>query len=358
MRFHEGASTCAGLEEEYIALDVLQWRCRGTELRRGESTMRWLDGMDGDALAWLMASEAPAVRYRTLCELLEHGPDDPDRQTARSSIASHPPIANLLAAQKAAGYWFNQDYYLPKHTGTVWVLMVLADLGLTAENEHVRRACEYLFRFQRDDGSFCRRRRVAGRGLVWDDQSGPCTHARIVRFLVQFGYANDPRTRAAGQWMLEAQRDDGMWHCNPSGRYGCLRATLDVLRAAVLLQVVSLETAIQRGAAALSELLMRPSLSLYHVGDKWAVLAYPYFGISLISALEVLAECGYTVAHPKVAAAAAYLVSRQSPDGTWPLDQSPYRPPLYPGKVGEPNEWLTLDALRTLRLLRRTGLSN
>jgi hypothetical protein len=61
-----------------------------------------------------------------------------------------------------------------------------------------------------------------------------CTQARIVRFLIQFGYGDDPRTRAALDWLLTTQRDDGMWLCDRADRHGCLRATLDFLRAAVL----------------------------------------------------------------------------------------------------------------------------
>lgn len=39
------------------------------------------------------------------------------------------------------------------------------------------------------------------------------------------------------------------------------------------------------------------------------------------------------------------------PDGTWPLDQTPPHPPLDFGRPGEPNKWLTLDALRVTKLL-------
>jgi hypothetical protein len=314
--------------------------------------MKWLDELRGDPTAWLMESENPAIRYRTLSELLDRPADDPGVQAARRAIPTYPPVADLLGAQKGEGYWVKRDYYLPKCTGTLWVLTVLADVGFGAENEHVRRGCEYMFGFQRHNGAFCRRRRVSGRGMVWDDQPGLCTHARIVRFLIQFGYAEDPRTRAGVEWMLEVQRDDGMWHCSPTGRYGCLRATLDVLRVAVLDPTLASHPATQRGAAAVCDLLMRPSLSRYHVGDRWTVLAYPYFGIGVISALEALAQLGYTVAHPKIALAVEYLLSRQLPNGTWPLDQRPDRAPLDFGRPGEPNQWLTLDALRVIKLLR------
>jgi hypothetical protein len=46
-----------------------------------------------------------------------------------------------------------------------------------------------------------------------------------------------------------------------------------------------------------------------------------------------------------------YLLSRQLPDGTWPLDESWSPSPINFGPVGEPNKWLTLDALRVVKLL-------
>jgi hypothetical protein len=187
---------------------------------------------------------------------------------------------------------------------------------------------------------------------VWADQPGPCTHARIVRFLLQFGYGDDARTRAAVAWLLANQRDDGMWHCRPDDRYGCLRATHDYLRAAVLDFAMAAHPATARAAAAVYDLLMEPRMSRYHTKERWTVLEYPYFSYSAISALDALARLGYTLEHPKIARAMEWLLSRQSPNGTWPLDQSPHRSPFDVGRPGQPNKWLTLDALRVIKLLR------
>jgi hypothetical protein len=90
----------------------------------------------------------------------------------------------------------------------------------------------------------------------------------------------------------------------------------------------------------------------YHVPDLWTILEYPYFGYTVISALDALARLGYRLEHPKVDAAVEYLLSRRLPDGTWPLDQSPRRPPFDVGQPGQPNRWLTLDALRVIKLFR------
>ncbi|MEW6231769.1 MAG: prenyltransferase/squalene oxidase repeat-containing protein [Chloroflexota bacterium] len=311
--------------------------------------------LKGDPLPWLLEPENPSVRYWTLTDILHRPADDPEVHAARATISTYPPVAELLAAQKPDGYWVKRDYYLPKNYGTFWVLSVLADLGLTAENEHVRRGCQFLFAQQREHGGFCRHRHIPGQGNIWKAQAEPCTQARIVRFLIQFGYADDPRTQAAVDWLLATQRDDAMWLCSHAGRRGCLRATLDYLRVAALDPATAAHPATARAAAVVYDLLMEPRMGRYHVGDLWMILEYPYFGYSVISALEALARLGYRPEQPKVAVATEYLLSRQLPDGTWPLDQSAPHPPFDVGQPGEPNKWLTLDALRVIKLFHNQG---
>jgi hypothetical protein len=312
-----------------------------------------LDVVHGDPIAWLLEPANPPVRYRTLRELLDRPVDEAEVRAARAAIPTYPPVAALLASQERDGYWIRQDYYLPKHSGTFWVLSMLADAGLTAEHEQVRRACEFMLTFQHEDGAFGRRRRISGRGIVWDGQEAPCSQARIARFLIQLGYQDDPRTRAAVNWLLPTPRQDGMWHCRPAGRYshdrGCLRATIDVLRVAALDAEIAAHPAISRSAAIVCDLLMEPGMGKYHVGIPWTTLEYPYADYSLIAALEALARLGYTLERPKVSAAMDYLLSRQSAEGKWPLDYCPTHPPFDIGQAGEPNKWLTLDALRVVK---------
>ncbi|HAL62065.1 MAG TPA: hypothetical protein DCP08_06635 [Chloroflexi bacterium] len=309
----------------------------------------WMKPLKGDPIPWLLEPDNSSVRYFTLTDILDRPVDAPEVVAAHESIPTWPPVAALLAAQKGNGYWVKRDYYLPKNYGTFWVLSVLADLGLTAENTQVRRGCEFMFQYQRQDGSFCRRRPVKGRGVIWETQPDPCTHARIVRFLFQFGYGRDSHTRAAIDWLLATQREDGMWLCARAGRHGCLRATLDYLRAAVLDAEMAAQPATARAAQVVYSLLLEPKMGRYHVDDLWTILKYPYFGYGVISALDALMRLGYTLEQPRMATAAEYLLSRQGADGTWSLDQAAPRPPLDIGQPGEPNKWLTLDALRVIK---------
>jgi hypothetical protein len=315
----------------------------------------WKHKLKADPTEWLLEPACSPVRYWTLVDIADRPAGDPEVRAAQAAIPSYPPVAALLATQQRDGYWGKRDYYLPRTgRGTFWVLSVLGDLGLTAEEEPVRQACDWMFAHQRENGAFCRRRRIPGQGTVWQDDTEPCTHARIVRFLIQFGYAQDPRVRKAVDWLLPIQRDDGMWFCRGAEGRGCLRATLDVLRLAALDSGTAAQPGITQAASAVCGLLMAPRMSRYHVGEAWGTwegLKYPYFGFSVISALDVLARLGYRPEELKIAAAAEYLLSRQLPNGTWPLDDTWSQSPIDFGRPGEPNTWLTLDALRVVKLL-------
>jgi len=82
----------------------------------------------------------------------------------------------------------------PKSYGTFWVLSVLADFGLTKENQNIKRACEYILNHQRDNGAFCRRRRIQNIALVWKTKSDTYTHDSIIRLLIQFSYKDDSQS--------------------------------------------------------------------------------------------------------------------------------------------------------------------
>ncbi len=316
----------------------------------------WRRKLKADPTNWLLDPECPPIRYWTLIDILDRPSDDPEVLVAQAAIPAHPTVTDLFATQEPDGHWGTPNYYLPRvGRGTFWVLSVLGDLGLTAEEPHVRLACDFMFSHQRPDGAFCRRKRVAGSGTVWQEQTEPCTQARIVRFLIQFAAGvEDPRLRKAIAWLFSCQRDDGMWLCRGAGGRGCLRATLDVLRVAALDAQTALEPGIAAAAAAVCNLLLEPHMSRYHVGEAWGTwecLKYPYFGFSVLSALDALARLGYTPGNPSIASAVEYLLSRQLSGGAWPLDSSWPSAPLDFGQPGQPNRWITLDAMRVVKLL-------
>lgn len=312
------------------------------------------EALNPQVVEWLLEPENPSVRYFTLVDLLEHPANDPDVTATKAAIPQSSTVASIFAARKPAGYWGkSRDYYIPKHYSTFWVLSILGDLGLTSEDERIREGCEFMFSHQREDGVFRRQRHIPG-SWGWERNGEPCTHARIVRFLIQFGYADDPRTQAAIDWLIQTQRGDGGWLCARSNtRHACLRATLDYLRAAVLLPDTWQMETTQRAAEFVAALLMEPNMGHYHVSDAWTVLQYPYFNYGVLPALSALTVLGYGRAHPKIAKALDWLLDRRQKDGTWTLDEEVFHPQADFGRAGKPNKYITLDALRVFKSVFR-----
>lgn len=241
---------------------------------------RWKAVINSDPTGWLLETGGPAIKFHLLTDLEGRSLDDPSVLKAREELNADPLLRELLAIQRDDGTWSGPDYYLPRAgSGTFWVLTILADYGLSLQDERIHRACEYFFKTQREDGSFCRVRHIPGQGWVWQAAAEPCTQARIARFMLQFGYREDPRLRKAIDYLVSFQRQDGMWFCRGEKGCGCLRASLDFLRLASLDPQTAASDSTCRAADAVINLLMQPRMQRYHVGPDWGTwerLKYPY----------------------------------------------------------------------------------
>jgi hypothetical protein len=104
---------------------------------------------------WLLEPGEPIIRWWTLRDLLDRPPGDPEVESARRAIPTGAPARSILAAQRPRGGWANDKHlYSPKHTATHWELDLLADFGFTADDPHVRRACDLFFGWQLPLGAF------------------------------------------------------------------------------------------------------------------------------------------------------------------------------------------------------------
>ena len=153
---------------------------------------------------WLLEPDQPAVRYYTLLDLLDYSKEDDGVRTAYSNIPKLGWAHQILKAQKPGGFWESRkDLYLPKYTATIWRLIVLSDLGLTAKDERVRRPCEFfLSEYSRPDGGF------DNPSSAWS-RSELCLTGNLARVLVRCGYAEDRRVISAFDWLVEHQMMDG-----------------------------------------------------------------------------------------------------------------------------------------------------
>ena len=304
-------------------------------------------------VAWLLEKDQPAVRYYALRELLDRPADDAEVKQAYSTIPKRGWAFDILKRQRPQGHWeSSKSLYRPKYTATNWMVLILSDLGLTKEDARVRRAAELFFKEWMGDGE----------NNIFKDEV--CIVGNTARMLTRFGYADDPRVARLFDRLLDDQREDGGWHCRPSGN-----GSLDGWEALAAFAVLPKEkrtrrmnSAIERGA----EFYLEREL-VVEGGPKylpWFRLHYPvHYYYDVLVGLDMITRLGYG-GDGRLRRALDVLKAKRGRDGKWPLERVHPDPSSYAwGKgnlrwkvkpfgleeEGKPSKWITLTALRVLK---------
>ena len=171
-----------------------------------------------DTVPWLLEGGA-AERHAALTNLLGAAPDAPEVQEARRAIMTEGPVPAILAAQQADGHWEGPDrFYTAKYRGTVWTLLILAELGADGADARVRAACEAILRDAQDpdSGGFSTARsKKAGGGL--HSMVIPCLTGNLTFSLIRLGMLDDLRVQRAVDWITTYQRFDDAEGDAPTG---------------------------------------------------------------------------------------------------------------------------------------------
>lgn len=63
-------------------------------------------------------------------------------------------VPEILNKQNGDGYWNLQEkFYTAKYKGTVWQLMILAELAADGENPQIEKACEFILQHSQEHES-------------------------------------------------------------------------------------------------------------------------------------------------------------------------------------------------------------
>lgn len=322
-----------------------------------------------NAVEWLLEDGETGVRYIAMRDLIKAS--EKEVLAAGKKAHTEGPIARILDKIQEEGYWEKAGAgYYPKYTGTVWSIILLAQLGASIKmDKRIATACSYLVENSLVNG---------GLFTINGTPSGTidCLQGNLCAALLDLGYEG-PQLDKAFEWMARSVTGEGVapvadktaalryyagkcgpdFACGANNKLPCAWGAVKVMLAFSKLprgkRTSLINKAIGRGVDFLFS--RDPAKADYPCGysDKpsgnWWKFGFPVFYVTdLLQNVEALAGLGYG-RDPRLANALKVIRDKQDAQGRWPMEYD------YTGKTWisfgakkQPDKWVTLRALRAL----------
>ncbi len=321
-----------------------------------------------EVLDWLLEPEDALVRYATLVELLGKGEKDSDVIEARKAIKASAPVQKILNKQLPGGYWYKpESFYMlgGKYKGTVWNVILLAEMGSDGSDERIRQACEFLLQWSQDpqSGGFAFNGTADGGK---HDQVGSCLTGNLVWSMIRFGLIDDRRVQRGIDWITTYQRaDDGArgvpkeWpyhYKNCWGPHTCMMGVVKGLKALAEIPERKRTPTTKKKITELAEFILIHHLyqRSSHPGviakEAWLNFGFPTFWTTnALEMLEILLKLG--IKDERMQDAIKLVQSKQDETGRWKQegDYLTNRMLVKFENSGEPSKRVTLKALKILQ---------
>jgi hypothetical protein len=330
----------------------------------------WRSVLRADPTGWLLEKDNPSVRYFTLTEILDKPESDREVEEAKDEIMKIGVVPEILAKQSDEGYWdAPKKFYTAKYKGTVWQLIILAELGADGKDERITKACEFILENSQDNESGGFSVAVSARmGGGRHSEVVPCLTGNMVWSLIRFGYLEDPRAERGIDWITTYQRfDDGIedppegWPYDRYeicwGKHTCHMGVVKALKALAEIapdrRSADVKNTVERGVEyMLAHHIHKRSHDLTRVSKPgWLRFGFPLmYQTDVLEILAILTKLGYR--DERMQEAMDLVICKQDNQGRWKLQNT------YNGRFqvdieqkGQPSKWITLNALRVLKRL-------
>lgn len=316
-----------------------------------------------DPIEWLLNSDEPWTRYRTLVDLLDRPEDDAEVQAARAAMVAHPQVQDLI---EQAAAW--PGFALKRHNDAkhpIYALSTLADFGFRASDPGISPIVEAVMAHQSEEGAFQTKLRLYKRfggldGEYWTWMA--CDAPTLLTALLAFGLTpeEDERVQRAVDHLAGLAEDNG-WRCKAAPELGdfkgpgkredpCPIANVYALKALSQAPELIDSAATRAGAEALlwhwgPE--CERKVYLFGLGAFFRRLKYPFVWYDILHVVDVLSRFPFVHDDPRFQEMAATLAAQADDAGRYTA-ASMYR--AWKGwsfaDKKTPSPWLTFLALR------------
>lgn len=309
----------------------------------------------------LLASEEPAIRYKTRVNLLDEDPGMSEIRQLQDEIKHCERVRTLLSERSSDGKIPYHPY--AKWYGAHWALVALADLDYPAGDEDLLplREQEYAWLLSPAHLRSLKNNIKAGRTRMHASLEGNAIFA-----LLKLGLA-DEHIDILVECLLAGQWSDGGWNCdnNPEARVSSFTETLIPLRGLALYSQLTGNVQACAASARATEIFLQRRLFKRLsdgavISSDFLKLRYPcYWHYDILFGLKVLAEAGF-LKDSRCREALDLLASRRLPDGGFPAEKKHYALAREPRtscslvdwggtSVNRMNPFVTVDALYVLK---------
>ncbi|NQV15614.1 nitrogen fixation protein NifH [bacterium] len=323
-----------------------------------------------NTLDWLLEKSNPSVRYLTLVDILGFPETERDVMESRNNIMNGELVSEILSKQNDNGYWEKpESFYKTKYKGTVWQLIILAELEANGEDERIRNACEFILEKSQDSesGGFS----IGNNSRTGSDEHLgviPCLTGNMLWSLIKFGYLNDPRVEQGLGWITTYQRfDDGIMQVPKGwpyanwepcwGKHSCHMGVVKSLKALSEIppekRTAAVKNTIEQGVEyLLKHHIHKRSHNLRRV-SKYELVKFGFplmYQTDALEILGILTKLGYN--DKRMQEALELVISKQDKQGRWKLENT-YNHAFHISieQKDKVSKWITLHALRMLKRL-------
>jgi hypothetical protein len=251
---------------------------------------------------WLLANGSAPVRYLTHKHLLATTNTSKALRALWREVEASPSVQEIFGKQEENGSWHaggswapspsyalkgGIDPYTPKYVTTAWILPLLGEMGYSASDKRIRKACRFIV----SNGYFLDplfSKPIEDIRRTTIDLS-PCRFAQYLIALGSVGFVDDVKAQKGYEVLLCMQCDDGGWvfpkHAEQMGwTRSCLFSTYHAVMALYCSRNPAYTEALIRGV----------EFILWHLSTKkdCNLQQFYYHGHSTVRELVMFSQLG------------------------------------------------------------------